>query len=159
MSSHRTKPTNRGTLTPWRWQKERLVRTWNETNRARHTDILETAEGGTCHDTERNRQRKAHSLSGDGRGRDLSGHRKHQTERGTLTSWRRHREGLVRKQKENDQARRTHQLEKASRGTCQDMERNRLSKVHSHSGDGRWRELSGHGKKLAEQGTLTSWRR
>ena len=68
---------------------------------------------------------KAHSLSGDGRGRDLSGHGKNPTGRGTLTLWRRQVEGLVREQTETDRARHTHFLEMAEGGTCQDTERNR----------------------------------
>jgi len=54
---------------------EGLVRTWKETDLARHTHQLEMAEGGTCQDTERNRPSKVHSLSGGHRGIDLSGHR------------------------------------------------------------------------------------
>jgi len=49
---------------------------WKETDRSRGTHILETAEGGTSQDTEGNRQTKGHSLPGDHRGRDKSGHRK-----------------------------------------------------------------------------------
>ena len=45
-----------------------------ETDRLRPTHFLEMAEGGTCQDTERDRLSKAHSQTGDGRGRDLSGH-------------------------------------------------------------------------------------
>ena len=72
-----------------------FVRTQKKTDRARHTHSLETAEGGTCQDTgrkdrarathsldtaeggtcqdiERHRPNKVYSLSGYGRGRDLS---------------------------------------------------------------------------------------
>ena len=99
------------------------------------THQLEMADGGTCQDTERNGPSEAHSLSGDGRGRDLSGHRKKLAKRGTLTLWRRQREEHVRTQKETGQARHTHKLET--------VERN----------------LSGHRKKQAKRGTLTNWRR
>ena len=108
------KETERGTLTSWRWQREELFRTWKETERARCTHKLdsETAEGGTCQDMERDRQSEAHSQPGDSRGRDLSGH-----------------------------------------------SMNRSSKACSLPGDGRGRDLSGHGMKSTEQGMLTSWRR
>ena len=97
------KPTDLGALTPWRWQREGLVRTRKETDRPRRTHILEKAEGGTCQDMERNRPTKAHSHPGDGIGRDLSGYGKEPTDRDALTPWRRHREGLVRTRKETDQ--------------------------------------------------------
>ena len=184
LSGHGKKTTYRGALTSWRRQREGLVRTQKETDRPRctHIPILETTEGGTCQDTERNRPTEAHSLSGDGRERDLSGHGKKQTDRGALTNCRRQREGLVRTRKETDRPRRTHILilETAEEGTCQDTERKRLTEAHSlsghhdsrrrdlsghgkkptnahsHSGDGRGRNLSGHGKKQTDRGTLTS---
>ena len=76
--------------------------TWNDCDRASSTHILEMASGGTSQDTERMRPSEGHSLPEDGIGRDKSGHRKHPTERGALTSWRRHREGQVRTWKESD---------------------------------------------------------
>ena len=102
LSGNRKKPTDRGTLTNWRWQREELVRTQKETDRPRHTYGLETteAEGGMYQNTERNRPREAHSLSGDGRGKDFSGHGKKPPEQGILTTCRQQREGLVRTQKE-----------------------------------------------------------
>ena len=120
--------------------------------------MLETASGGTCQDTEKHQPTEAHSPSGDGRGRDLSGDGKKPTDRGTLTSWRQNREGQVRTQKKTNRAKYTHFLEKVERGTCQDMERNRLTEAHSHPGDGIGRDLSGHRKKPTDQGALTSWR-
>ena len=152
------KKTGRGTLTLWRRQREGRVRTLKETNRARHTHYLETAEGGTCHDTATNRASKAHSRPGDGRGRDLSGHGRKPTEQGALTTWRQQREGHVRARKETDRARHTHFLETADGGTCQDTERNRPSEAHSRPGEGRGRGSLGHEKKPTEQGTLTNWR-
>ena len=53
-----------------------------------------------------------------------SGDRKKPTEQGALTSWRPHREGQVRTQRETDRARGTHFLETTSGGTSQDTERN-----------------------------------
>ena len=140
------------------------------------------AEGGTCQDTERNRPSDAHSLSRDSRGRDSSGHGKKATEKRALTSWRRQREGFVRTRKETDRMTRTHflemaeggtcqdtketdqttrahSLETAEEGTCQDREINRLSDAHSLPGDGRRRDLSGHRWKPTQRRALTSWRR
>ena len=117
------------------------LRSRKDTDRARRTHILETAEGRTCQDTKRNRTREAYSRSGDGRGRDLSGHGKKQTKLGALTFWRWQRVGLVRTRKETHRAGCTHQLEMAEGGTCQDTKRNRLSKVHSRPGDNRWRDF------------------
>ena len=87
-------------LTSYRQKREGPVRTTKETGRVRGTDELETAEEGTCQDTERERRSEEHSLPGDRRG------------------------GLVRIRKEKDRARGTHSLGMAKRGTCQDAERN-----------------------------------
>jgi len=65
---------------------------------------------------------------------DKSGHRKNLTEQGALTNW------------------------SADRQTSQDMERIRLSKGHSLSGECRWTDKSGCGKNLTKQGALTDWR-
>ena len=149
MSRHGIKPTERGTLTPWRWQKEGLVRTGKETDGARHAHFLEMAEEGPCQDTESNRLCEGHSLPGHIRGRDLLRHGIKATERGTLTwtwlnwqkeglvrtrrkptgrgaltFWRRQREGLVRIREEADRARHTHSLKTAEGGTRQDTENN-----------------------------------
>ena len=159
MSGHRKKLTDRGALTSWRWKREGIVRTQKEIDRPRRTHILETAEGGTCQDTERNRPIEAHLHPGDGRGRDLLGHGKKSTDRGVLTSWRRKREGLIRTWKEIDRPRCTHPLETPEGGTCQNTETNRPTEVHSPTGDGRGRELSGHENKPTDPGALTSWRR
>ena len=61
--------------------------------------------------------------------------------RGTLTPWRRQMDGLVREQTETDRAKRTHFLEMAEGGTCQDTEKNRRSELHSRPGDGRGRDM------------------
>ena len=179
LSGHGKEPTERCTLTNWRQQREGLVRTRNKTDRARPTHFLEAAERGICQDTERNRPNGAHSLSGDSRGRYLSRHGNKPRERGALTSWRGQREGLVGTRKRTDRVRRTHILETVERGTCQDTEetdramhthcletadggtcqdteRNRPSKAHSHTGNSRGRDLSGHRKKTTDRGTLTN---
>ena len=107
---------------------------------------------------ERNRPIEANSQSGDGRGRDLSGHARKQTNRGALTSWRRQREGLVRTRKQTYRPRRTHILETAKGGTCQDTETNRPTEAYSQPGDRIGKDKSGYGEKPTERGALTSWR-
>ena len=102
---------------------------------------------GTCQDLETNRPTEAHSHSGDSRGRHLSGHGNKPTDRGALTFWRRHREALVKTREEIDRPRRTHFLETASGGTCQDTERNRPTEAHSPTGDGIGRYFSGPRKE------------
>ena len=88
------------------------------------THFLETAQGGTSQETERNRPSDAHSQTGDRVGRDKSGYGNKPTEQCALTNWRPHREGQVRTWKETDRAMRTHLLETAQGGTSQDTERN-----------------------------------
>jgi hypothetical protein len=141
LSGRTRKQTNRGTLTLWRRQKEGPVRTRKEIDRVRGTHFLERAEGGACQNTETNRSSEAHSQTGHGRRRDLSGHGNKPTERGPLTNWRRQKEGPVRTRKEIDRVRGTHILETAEGGTCQDTETNRSSEGHSLSGDGRGRDF------------------
>ena len=150
LSGHARKSTDQGTLTFWRRPMKGLVRTCKETDRLRHAHKLETAERGACQDMQGNQPTEAHSRSGDSRARDLSGHARKLTDRGALTFWRQQREGLVRTCKETDRSRHTHSLEMADEGTCQDMQGNRPTEVHSQTGDSRARDLSGHGKKAAE---------
>src|SRR5580698_8158487 len=71
-SGHGKNPTDRGALTNWRPHREGQVRTRKESDRPRRTHHLETASGGTSQDTERIRPTEAHSLPGDGIGRDKS---------------------------------------------------------------------------------------
>ena len=123
VSGHAKKPTDRGALTNWRWQREGLVRTCKETDRPRRTHFLETAEGGTCQDGKK-QPTETHSPTGNGRWGDLSGHRKKLTDKGALTNWEWQRERHVRKRKQTDRRRHTHNLETAEGGTCQDTQRN-----------------------------------
>ena len=113
---------------------------------------------GTCQNTEAKRLREWHSLTGDGRLRNLSGKVKKVTEGDVLTSWRRQKEGLVRTRKESNRGRGTCQLETAEGWTCQNTEIKRADKGCSPAGDGRGRDLSEHVKKAAEREALTSWR-
>ena len=179
MSGHRKKSTEGRTLTLWRQQRERLVKTRNEIDRGKDTHSLGTAEGATCQDTERNRPREGHSQTGDGRGSDLSehgnkstegrtltrwrrqrgqlsDHGKKSTEGRTLTSWRQQRERLVRTRNEIDRGKDTHSLKTAEGANCQDTKRNRPRKGHSLPGDGRGSDLSRHRKKSTEGRTLTN---
>jgi len=80
------------------------------------------AEGGTSQDTKRNQASKGHSLPGDSRGRDKSGHQKKLTKQEALTFWRQQREEQVRIPKETKQARGTHILEIVEGETSQDIE-------------------------------------
>ena len=125
--------------------------TRKEIDRATPTHSLETVEGRTCQDTEGNRPSDAHSPTGDGRRKDLSGHGKKGPKRRALTYWRCQREGLVRACKATDRATRTHSLETAEGRTCQNTERNRPRDAHSHPGDGRGTDLSGHGKERVRE--------
>jgi hypothetical protein len=134
-SEHRKNPTEQGTLTNWRGHREGQVRTWKESDQAMHTHFLERASGGASQDTERVRPREAHSRTGEGIGRDKSGHGKNPTKQGALTSWRGDQEGQVRTQKESHQAR-----------------------GHSLAGESIRRDESGHGKNPTERGALTNWR-
>ena len=156
LSGHGMKPTEGGPLTPWRRQRKGLVRTRKKTDRGRPTHILKTAEEGICQDTQRNQPTGDHSQTGDGRGTNLSGHEMKPTGRGPLTAWRRQKERLVRTWKWTDRPRRTHKLETAEGGTCQDTEANRPTEAHSHPGDGRGRHLSGHAKNPTDRGPLTN---
>ena len=143
-------PTERGELTSWRRYREGQVRMRKESHRARGTHQLETASGGTCQDTETLPPSEGHSHSGDGIGRDNLGRRRNPTEQGALTSWRRHRKGQVRTQKQSHRVRGTHILETASGGTGQDTETIPQSEGHSHPGDGIGRDKSGHRMKVQE---------
>ena len=159
LSGHRNNPTDRGPLTFWRRQTERLVRTPKQSDQLTPTHELETADRATCKDTERIRPTEAHSRTGDGRQSDLSGHRNNLTDRGPLTFWRRHTERLVMPPKQSYRPRPTHQLETADRATCQDTETIRPTEAHSHPGDSRQSHLSGHRNNPTDRGPLTLWRR
>ena len=121
-----------------------------------------------------------HSHSGNGTGRDKSGHGKNMTERERPTFWGRYRNAQVRTikkvteqealtncrphqgaqlrtGKERDRVRGTHELDTMSGGTCQNTGTIRLSEGDSHPGVA-WGVGSGHGKKVAEREALTSWR-
>jgi hypothetical protein len=95
-SGHGMNPSERGAPTDWRAQTKGQVRTRDESERARGTHFLESADRETNQDMERIRASEGHSLPGKCRPRDKSGHGKNPSERGALTSWRAQTEGQVR---------------------------------------------------------------
>jgi len=54
---------------------DRQVRTWKESEQARGTHVLESADGRTSQDTEGIRVSKGHSLPGEHRWTDKSGNK------------------------------------------------------------------------------------
>jgi hypothetical protein len=114
---------------------EGLVRTRKQSDRARSTHQLESADRGTGQDTEGIRLSKGHSPTGERKWRDKSGHGK-----------------------QSDRPRGTHQLESADGGTGQDTERTRVSEGHSPTRERRQRDSSGHRKNPSKRGVLTAWR-
>jgi hypothetical protein len=66
-------PTERGALTSWRPHWKGQVRTQKESDRTRHTHLLETASGETSQDMERIRPSDAHSPTGHRIRRDKLG--------------------------------------------------------------------------------------
>ena len=131
-SGHGKKSAERRALTSWRPHREGQIRMRKETERARLTfwDRIEGDKSGHG-ESETYRARGAHFLETASRG----------------TS-----------QEKPGRAKGAHFLETASRGTSQDTERNRSSEGHSQTGDRIGRGESGHGKKPAKRGALTTWR-
>ena len=66
--------------------------------------------------------------------------------------------GLVRRSKQSEAAKVTHNLERSDVGTGQVIETKRGSKGNSLAGEGRRRDWSGHENKARQQGELTGWR-
>src|SRR6267142_1062820 len=100
----------RGALTNCRAHREGQVRTLKETEHARGTHSLSSAQGGSSQDTERNRACEGHSLSIERTGTVKSGHQKKPSARGALTNYRAQREDQVRTLTETEYARGTHSL-------------------------------------------------
>src|SRR6267142_2391385 len=119
-SGHGKNLTKQGALTNWRAQTDGQVRTQKESDRARGTHFLESADGRTSQDMERIQPSKGHSLPGEHRQTDKSGHGKNRTEQGALTDWRAQTDRQVRTREESNRARGTHRLESADRRTSQD---------------------------------------
>ena len=113
-------------------------------------------EEGTCQDMERNRLGEKRSHSGDGRGRDVSGHGWKVTEREALTNW--NGRGTCQDTEGKQPSKGTHKLEMEEEETCQDTGGKRPRKRHSLPGDGRGRNLLGDGKEVIEREVLTPWR-
>ena len=119
---------------------------------------LEMASGGTSQDTERIRSCEGHSHSGDGIGRDKSGHEKIRPGDGCSLSG----DGIGRDKSAHRRIgpSEVHSLPGDGIGKDnQDTERIRSSEVHSLSGDSIERDKSGHKKSSSEQWALTLWSR
>ena len=87
----------------------------------------------------------------------MSGRGKNVIRRGKHTDWRRQREGLIRKRKEREKARSTHELDTAERRLLRHrkkhIEKEALTVWRWQGGDS-----SGHRKIEAKRGALTSWK-
>src|SRR6267142_290652 len=101
-SGHGKNPTEQGALTNWRAQTDRQFRTQEESNQARGTHRLESADEWTSQDTERTQLSEGHSQTGEHRQTDNSGHKKNLTKQRALTYWREQPDRQVRTQKESD---------------------------------------------------------
>ena len=146
-------------FTPWRRQKKRKkVKIQRKSTEQGALTLWRPQNKGKGQDMKENPPSKGHSLSGEQRGRDKSGHAKTMTEWGALTLWIPQREGQVKIWEESNQTRGTHKLEITEGGTSQDTERKQPNKGHSLPGDHRERDKSGHRKKATKQGALTNWR-
>src|SRR6267142_2415250 len=122
------------------------VRTWKESDQARGTQKLKSADRQTSQDMKRIQLSEGHSQTGEHRQTDKSGHRKNLTKQGhsptgecrrmdksgqrknltkpgALTSWGVQMDRQVRTQKESNQLRGTHRLKSTDGQTSQDMER------------------------------------
>src|SRR6266850_173067 len=100
-SGHGRNPSEQGALTPWKAQTDGQVRTWKEYKQVRGTHFLESADGWTSQDMEGIRASEGHSLPGECRWMDKSGHGRNPSERGALTNWRAQTDGQVRTRKES----------------------------------------------------------
>jgi hypothetical protein len=149
-SGQRRKVRKQGALTFCRAQREGLVRTAKETQQARGTHCLSSAERGTGQDSERNAAIERHSLPVERRARDWPGRQKKYCKRGALTACRAQGEGLVRTAKETLQARGTHYLSSAERRSGQDIDRKSASEGHSPSVERRARNWLGRRKKPSQ---------
>src|SRR6266850_408285 len=104
------------------------------------------------------RASEGHSLPGEHRWMDKSGHGRNLSEQGALTFWRAQMDGQVRTRKESERVRGTHFLESTDGWASQDTEGIRASEGHSPTGEHRWTDKSGHGRNPSERGALTNWR-
>jgi hypothetical protein len=143
------------------------VRTRKESERTRGTHFLDSPDRRTGEDTERKRASEGHSLPGEHRPTDKSGHEKQANERARAT----HELEIpdrrpVRTRKESERTRGTHQLGSAGRRPNEDTERRRASERHSLAGtqtDGQVRtreksERAIEGHSLAgERGPTHRW--
>jgi hypothetical protein len=155
-SGQRKKASQRGALTPYRAQSDGLFRTAKERRPTRGTHVLSSAERRTHQDSKGKPASEEHSRTIQRRARDSSGQLKKASQRGALTSWPVHNDGLVRTAKENQPARVTHQLSSAERQTRQDSERKPASGEHLLPVECRARNWSGRQNKAGKRGALTN---
>src|SRR6266850_2096719 len=101
-SGHGRNTSKRGALTYWRVQTDGQVRTRKESEQARGTHFLESADGWTSQDMEGIRASEGHSRTGERRQTDKSGHGRNPSERGALTNWRAQMDRQVRTRKESE---------------------------------------------------------
>src|SRR6266850_1457571 len=92
---HRRNPNKQGTLTNWRVQANRQVRTQKESEQARGTHFLKSADRWSSQDKEIIQASKGHSLPKEHRQMDKSGHGENLSKQGALTSWRMQTDGQV----------------------------------------------------------------
>jgi len=83
-SGHGRKLSESGTLTNWRVQMDKQVRTQKESEQARGTHFLESTDGWTSQDTKGILVSKGHSLPRDCR--DKLGHRRNPSKQEALTN-------------------------------------------------------------------------
>src|SRR6267142_2307709 len=153
-SGHGRNPSEQGALTNWRAQTDRQVRTQKkseqvrglrhshpgeqtdsqvraqrESERPRGTHVLESADGQSGQDIEGIRVSKGHSLPGEHRQTDRSGHGRSPSKRGALTSWRAQTDRQTGQGTERIRAAKgTHVLESADGRTS-----NKINKTPGHT--------------------------
>jgi hypothetical protein len=123
-SGHQTRVNKRGALTPWPGQREGQIRTPKESERARDTHMLVSAEVQGSTMKQGIRESEGHSRSGEHKGRDKLGRQaeKKTRKQGPLTDWRTQRHGQVSIVKESERTTVTHKLE-SERGINEDNKR------------------------------------
>src|SRR6267142_732952 len=97
----------------------RQVRTWKESKQARGTHFLKSTDQQTSQDMKRIQANEGHSLPGEHRWMDKSGHGNDPSKQGVHTNWRAWVDGQVRTWKGSEQARGTHFLESMGGWTSQ----------------------------------------
>jgi len=137
---------------------ERQVRTWRQYKLARGTHQLESPDRETGQDMERMQASKGHSHPGEPRWRDKSGHRKHASQQGALTSWRAQTERQVRTQRQCGLGRALTSWRAQVESQVRTQKQCKPVRGTHKLEESRQRDKSGHGNNVSQQGALTSWR-